>query len=49
MRRRTSGLRLKGFIHASIEIIKGGIYGYLGILILMIASARIGTINNEIK
>lgn len=38
MRRRTSGLRLKGFINASIEIIKGGIYGYLGILILMIAS-----------
>ena len=37
MRRRTSGLRLKEFINASIEIIKGGIYGYLGILILMIA------------
>ena len=37
------------FINASIEVIKVGIYGYLGILILMIASARIGTINNEIK
>ena len=49
MRRRASGLRLKGFIDASIEVIKVGIYGYLGILILMIASARIGTINNEIK
>ena len=37
MRRSASGLRLKGFIDASIEVIKVGIYGYLGILILMIA------------
>ena len=42
-------MRRRRFIHASIEVIKVGIYGYLGILILMIASARIGTINNEIK
>lgn len=29
---------IEGFINASIEVIKVGIYGYLGILILMIAS-----------
>ncbi len=28
---------IEGFINASIEVIKVGIYGYLGILILMIA------------